>query len=174
MARKIILNLAMSLDGFIADQAGGYDWIKGDGNKSLNTPNTYDYNQFLEDVDLVVMGKRCYDQSMHLEYPHKAVWIVTHEALENHENLHFVGEDFCQHLQNEKEKEGKSIYLFGGGVVIDAVLKAGLIDEYWIGIIPVILGSGRPLFHPANPTIELELLELIADEGIVVMKYKPK
>lgn len=39
MSGKIILNLAISLDGYIADENGGYDWIIGDGNSTLNTEN---------------------------------------------------------------------------------------------------------------------------------------
>lgn len=46
MRGKIILNLAMSLDGYIADEKGGFDWIVGDGNSDLNTTQVWDYENF--------------------------------------------------------------------------------------------------------------------------------
>lgn len=57
MPRRLVMSLAMSLDGFIADEAGGYDWIKGDESHSLDTPNRWDYEAFLQGVDAVVMGR---------------------------------------------------------------------------------------------------------------------
>ncbi len=68
MSRKIILNLAISLDGYIASEDEGYDWIIGDGDKRLDTENKWDFNKFLEDIDVVVMGKKCYDQNMHNDF----------------------------------------------------------------------------------------------------------
>lgn len=57
MKRKIILNLAMSIDGYIASKDGGFDWIVGDGDEKLDTEDKWDYDKFLNDVDTVVMGK---------------------------------------------------------------------------------------------------------------------
>ncbi|MEG1480838.1 dihydrofolate reductase family protein, partial [Clostridium sp.] len=48
MKSKIILNLAMSIDGYIASETGGYDWIVGDGNNALNTEKKIDFKDFLE------------------------------------------------------------------------------------------------------------------------------
>ena len=77
MNGKIILNLAVSLDGYIANNDGGYDWIVGDGNSTLNTENKWSHDKFLENIDVVVMGKKCFDQDMHKEYQDKEVYIVT-------------------------------------------------------------------------------------------------
>ena len=46
MNGKIILNLAISLDGYIADKNGGYDWIVEDSNSTLNTENKWCHNKF--------------------------------------------------------------------------------------------------------------------------------
>lgn len=171
MKRKIILNLAMSLDGYIASEDGTYDWIVGDGDETLNTKNKYSFDKFLEDVDTVVMGKNCYNQNMHKDYESKKVYIATSEKIQDHDNLYFIGGDICKVIQEEKAKEGKDIYLFGGGVVIDSFIKADIIDEYIIGIIPTILGKGRPLFLENNPTIKLHLDEYIMDNGIAILRY---
>lgn len=171
MKRKIILNLAISLDGYIASEDGGYDWIVGDGDNTLNTKDKLDFNKFLEGIDIVVMGKNCYDQNMHNEYKNKKVYIATSQKIQNQDNIHFINGDICKIIQEEKEKEGKDIYLFGGGVLIDSFIKANIIDEYIIGIIPIILGKGRPLFLENNPTINLHLVEYIVENGITILKY---
>lgn len=61
MDGKVILNLAISIDGYIADENGGFDWIVGNDDNSLNTNNKWDFGNFLEDIDVIVMGKNCYD-----------------------------------------------------------------------------------------------------------------
>lgn len=57
MSKKIILNLAISIDGYIASEDGGFEWIVGDGDKSLDTEKKWDFNGFLDTIDVVVMGK---------------------------------------------------------------------------------------------------------------------
>lgn len=173
MERKIILNLAISLDGFIASEDGTYEWIVGDGDHKLNT-GKHDFNKFLEGVDTVVMGKNCYDQNMHLEYKNKKVYIATSQKLQDKENIHFINGDICKVILEEKKKAGKDIYLFGGGVLVDHFIKADIIDEYIIGIIPIILGKGRPLFLQNNPTIKLHLDEYLIEEGITILKYSKR
>ena len=108
MERKIILNLAISLDGFIASEDGTYEWIVGDGDHKLNT-GKHDFNKFLEGVDTVVMGKNCYDQNMHLEYKNKKVYIATSQKLQDKENIHFINGDKCKVILEEKKKAGKEI-----------------------------------------------------------------
>lgn len=173
MSGKIILNLATSLDGYIADENGGYEWIVGDGNSTLNTENKSDFPKFLEGIDVVVMGRKCYDQGMHKDYKEKEVYIATSNHMEDYENYHFINGDICKTITDLKN-QGKNVYLFGGGVVIDAFVKANIIDEYIIGIIPTILGKGRKLFLENNPKIDLTLQEYSVEAGVVVMKYSTR
>ena len=174
MKRKIILNLAISLDGYIASEDGGFDWIVGDGDDTLNTKNKFDFGEFLEDIDIVVMGKNCYDQNMHNDFKNKKVFVATSQEIQEHDNIHFISGDVCKVIQEEKEKDGKDIFLFGGGGLVDSFIKADIIDEYIIGIIPTILGKGRPLFLGNNPTIKLHLKEYIVDSGITILKYSKR
>ena len=169
--RKIILNLAMSLDGYISDNDGGYDWIVGDGDKSLDTENKWDFDKFLGSVDTVVMGKKCYDQNMHNDFKDKKVYVATSRNIKNYDNIHFINEDIVKVIEEEKQKEGKNIWLFGGGILVDNFIKENIIDEYIIGIIPTILGKGRPLFLNNNPKIDLHLEEIFSEEGVVILKY---
>ena len=174
MSRKIILNLAISLDGYIASEDGGYDWIIGDGDKRLDTENKWDFNKFLEDIDVVVMGKKCYDQNMHNDFKSKKVYIATSKEIKDYDNIHFINGDIVKVIEEERNKEGKDIFLFGGGVLLDSFIKADIIDEYIIGIIPTILGNGRPLFLGNNPKIDLKLDEYVVDNGIVICRYSKR
>lgn len=169
--RKIILNLAISLDGYISDNDGGYDWIVGDGDKSLDTENKWDFDKFLDSVDTVVMGKNCYDQNMHNDFKDKKVYVATSKNIKNYDNIHFINKDIVKVIEEEKQKEGKNIWIFGGGILVDNFIKEDIIDEYIIGIIPTILGKGRPLFLNNNPKIDLHLEEIFSEEGVVILKY---
>lgn len=171
MKRKIILNLAISLDGYIASEDGGYDWIVGHEDNTLNTENKFDFDKFLEGIDIVVMGKNCYDQDMHNDYRNKKVYVATSQKLQNQDNLHFISGDIVKIIQEEKERDGKDIFLFGGGGLVDNFIKADIIDEFIVGIIPTILGKGRPLFLENNPTIKLHLDEVFVENGITILKY---
>ena len=173
MNGKIILNLAVSLDGYIADLDGGYDWIVGDGNSTLNTENKWSHDKFLENIDVVVMGKKCFDQDMHKEYQDKEVYIATSKEIEDFENYHFINGDIVKEIEKLKNK-GKNIYLFGGGILIDSFVKADVIDEYVIGIIPTILGKGIKLFYDNNTKIDLKLEYYAVEDGIVIMKYSKR
>ena len=173
MNGKIILNLAISLDGYIADLDGGYSWIVGDGNSTLNTENKWCHNKFLENIDIVVMGKNCFDQGMHNEFKEKDVYIATSKKLEDFENYHFINGDIVNQIEILKNK-GKNIYLFGGGILIDIFAKADAIDEYVIGIIPTILGKGIKLFYDNNPKTDLNLEYYAVEDGIVILKYSKR
>ena len=173
MNGKIILNLAISLDGYIADEEGGFDWIVGDGSNTLNTKNKIDFDKFLEGINVVVMGRNCYNQNFHNEYKDKDVYIATSDDMEDYENYHFIKGDICKQISDLKE-EGKNIFLFGGGKMIDPFIKDDIIDEYIIGIIPTILGKGRRLFLGNNPKIDLKLQEYSVEDGIIVMRYSKR
>ena len=174
MSRKIILNLAMSLDGYIASETGGFDWIVGNNDNSLDTEKKWDYDKFLEEIDIIVMGKTCYDQNFHENFKNKKVYVATSHNLDDYSNIHFINADICKDILEEKDKEGKDIFLFGGGILVDNFIKRDLIDEYIIGIIPTILGNGRPLFLKDNPKLDLHLKEYIIENGIVILKYSKR
>lgn len=174
MKRKIILNLAMSIDGYIANEDGGFDWIVGDGDESLDTQNKWNYEKFLEGIDTVVMGKKCYDQGFVDDFKDKKVYIATSKELEDYDNFHFINGNICTIIEEERKKEGKDIFLFGGGVLVDSFLKADIIDEYIIGIIPTILGRGRPLFLGGTTKIDLHLQEYVSDKGIIILRYSKR
>ncbi|WP_254119010.1 dihydrofolate reductase family protein [Bacillus sp. FJAT-29790] len=110
MKRKIILNLAVSIDGYIASEDGGFDWIVGDGDEKLDTQNKWDYTEFLSNIDVVVMGRKCYDQNFHNDFKDKKVYVATSKDLKDHDNIHFVTGDICKVIEDERLNEGKDIF----------------------------------------------------------------
>ncbi|WP_105619725.1 dihydrofolate reductase family protein [Vallitalea okinawensis] len=171
MKRKIILNLAMSLDGYIATEEGKYDWIHGDGNNHLDTEEKFSFGKFLDRVDTMVMGKKSYDDCDIEPFKNKEIYIVTHKQKENFDNVKFISGNVVECIKNEQKEQGKDIYLFGGGLLIDQFIKANVIDEYMVAIIPTVLGKGRPLFLDNNPQIPLHLENYFVEEGIVILHY---
>jgi dihydrofolate reductase len=175
MKRKIILNLAISLDGFIADKDGGFDWIKGDGDISHDTEQNFDLSEFADSVDTLVMGRKAYEDCPpedFKKFSSKTVYVATSRKLEHqYDNVKFISGNICDPILELKDKEGADIWIWGGGVLADHFIKADAVDEYIIGIIPIILGSGIPLFLENNPSIQLHLRESTTQEGIVILKY---
>lgn len=172
--RKIILNLAISLDGFIADINGGFNWIEGDGDSSGSTEKSFDFPEFVNTVDTIVMGSKAYEdcpKETIESFKEKKLLVATSRELKGDENVEFISGDICSEVLELRSEVGKDIWLFGGAGLTDAFIKADIIDEYIIGIIPIILGNGRPLFLGENPTIKLHLDECTVNEGITVLRY---
>ena len=167
--RRIILNLAMSLDGFIADKDGGYGWIP-----DPEASGTWDFNRFLEGIGTVVMGRRCYEQGMAGEFPDKEVLVASSSPGKEEGNIRFLSGDVADAVAGMRRQPGKDIYLFGGGLLARDFIARDLVDEYIVGVIPVILGEGIPLFYSHPGAIALELKETIVTGGTVILRYLRK
>lgn len=175
MMRKIIFNLAMSVDGYISDDDGGFEWIVGENNNLLDTKEQFEFNKFLETCDTIVMGRKSYEdipKETFDEFSDKKVYLVTNKKLSvNKDNVEIINGDIVEKILKLKKEEGKNIWLFGGAILADTFIKADVIDEYIIGIIPCILGKGRKLFLENNPTINLHLKNYSFSDGIGVLTY---
>jgi dihydrofolate reductase len=176
MKRKIILNLAISLDGYIADNDGHFDWIKGDGDNSNDSNTKFEFADFMNGIDTIVMGKDAYlDSPISEMFKAKKIYVITHKSLEKkYDNVEFISGDVCEKVLKLREEKGKDIWLFGGGISADPFIKANVVDEYILGIIPIILGEGRVLFLQNNPRIELALNECTVQEGIPILRYSKR
>lgn len=174
MGRKIILNLAISLDGYISDDYGGFEWIKGHDDKRQDTERKFIFNDFFDSVDLIVMGRKAFEDCGVEVYEKKKVIVATSQVKENYDNVTFVNKDICKYVQELQIFKGKDIWLFGGGGLTDNFIKEDSVDQYIIGIIPIILGKGRRLFFTDNPTIELHLDACTVDDGITILQYSKR
>jgi len=165
--RKVLLNVAVTLDGFIAGPDGEYDWCFTDGD--------YGMTEFMGSVDSILMGRKSYDLVVHYgdPYPDKEV-IVFSRTLKSvqFDNVQLVNDDIPTFVTGLTKKEGKSIWLFGGAEIVDPLFGKNLIDEMHLAIHPIILGDGIRLFKNGIKR-SLELINSITyPSGLVQSIYK--
>lgn len=169
----ITMSLAMSLDGYIARHDGSFDWIMGDGAHRADTTQRWDFGAFLATVDIVVMGRTSYLQGFHAEYADKQVVVLTSTIQPAHDYVVFVEPAHVLVYLHEQARQGRpNVYLFGGSRVITHFIEADAIDDYVVGIVPLILGDGIPLFGQRTPLALLTLQQTYVDDGVVVLHYR--
>ena len=83
--------------------------------------------------------------------------------------------DAVKAVRELKALPGKDIFVFGSADLLATLLPAGLLDEYRICLVPVVLGKGRPLFAPVSGELPMELLETRPlRTGGIILRYAPK
>ena len=176
MKGKIILYIASSIDGYIADSSGGIDWLN-EGQAIVEEDNSYE--KFYENIDVVILGRKTYDQVVeelspgNYPYKDKTSYVITNR-LENdntEDNIVFTNENLID-LVEKLKLEGKRVWIVGGSSIIHQLVDKDLIDEYEITMIPKILGSGIPLFKEVEESISLELVSSYFRNGICSLKYR--
>jgi dihydrofolate reductase len=157
--RPLILLVTASLDGFIADKNGGVDWLVPPRD---DVPA--DYQQLLDSVDCLVMGRVTYEVSLELEggtavFSDREVFVFTSRGdLPARPGVRFVGDDAGEFVRELRQSDGGAIWLFGGGRLATALSDAGLVDEYFVVVQPVLLGDGIPLWVSPHGRTALELV----------------
>ncbi len=170
--RKTVLYIAMSLDGYIADKSGGVSWLKGDGSEPENRGT---YPAFYDTIDTILLGYTTYHQIATKLSPDKWVYegkqciVLTSKEVAPHDDIVFTNQDLTTLIQSLKAEKGKDIWVCGGASIAQAMIAKGLIDEYRISIIPVLLGEGIPLFSTTHQ--ELKLCSTSQNDGIVELHY---
>lgn len=173
MARRLVLNIAMSLDGYIARTDGSYDWIEGHGTDKYDTTLQFDNPAFFSSCDTVIMGRKSLDDcplEMIEGYQEKQFIIASRSEYANYNNVRFV-KDIVAEIEQLRAEEGGAIWLFGGASLVQTCLEAGVIDHFIIGIIPTILGEGISLFDKLPEEQKLILVESTVTDGIAMLRY---
>ena len=173
MNRKLVLYIAMSLDGYIAKPSGDIGFLSMVEQEGQD----YGYNDFVDTVDTVIIGRRTYDKviAMGFEYPHsdKDVYILTRTPKPAVGNFKFYTDDIVQLVSRLKSQFGKNIYCDGGAEVANELMKNNLVDEFVISIIPILLGEGIRLFKDGRPEQTLELVSSKSfEKGLTQLHYK--
>lgn len=175
--RKVVLFIAMSLDGYIADRNGNVDWLNGQC-KDIENEDTY--SEFIKNIDTVVMGWTTYHQVATELSPSEWIYsdfisyVITHNEQDSTENIKFVHESPDNLVRRLKEKSGKDIWICGGASIVWQLMKADLIDRFYISIIPTILGSGVRLFGGLEEELKLRLVETRNYNGITEVVYEKR
>lgn len=157
-ARKVVLYISMSLDGYIATKNNSLEFLS----MVEHEGEDYGYNDFVQSVDAVIIGRKTYEKviAMGFEYPHtdKDVYIITRTERPAIGNFKFYSGDLIQLVNRLKQQPGKNIYCDGGAEIVNELIKNNLIDDYIISIIPILLGDGIRLFKNSLPEQKLELV----------------
>ncbi|MHC8949834.1 dihydrofolate reductase family protein [Sphingobacterium hungaricum] len=176
--KKIILDLAVSLDGFIEGPNGEIDWCIMD--------EDMDFDGFIDGIDSIFYGRVSYDAWGNYQPEASAspaeqkLWTAVHSKkkyvfsnkMRNDPNASFISENLAAQVEEIKHGEGKNIWLYGGASLISSFIKLGLVDEYRISVHPIVLGSGKPLFEDLDKRIELKLIKTKPfKSGVVQLIY---
>jgi dihydrofolate reductase len=170
---QVILYIGASLDGYIAGPNGEIDWLSMVDREGAD----YGYNEFYQSVDAVVSGGKTYELALSFpEWPHpgKPTFVFTRRPLKSErDDVFFLSEEVDQAMEKIKAQGFQRVWLLGGGELVRSFLQHGLIDEYIISTIPIILGTGIPLFPPPGPEQKLELISSRQYEsGLLQVHYK--
>lgn len=171
--RKIISYIAMSLDGKIARTTGDVKWLD-----EIPNPDKldYGYNDFYKSIGTTLMGRTTYEHVKEYGfdyYKDTKNYVFSSRQAEPQEHLEFVSQDVVSFVKKLRQQPGKAIWLIGGGKLNTAMLKAKMIDEMLLFIMPVVLGEGISLFEDEELMHEAQLLETETYKGGVIrLHYK--
>ncbi len=167
--------LAITLDGHIARRDGSFDFLE-----PYNSAYT-GFAEFMASIGSIVMGRTSYDQAMGLDrwaFGERPIAVLTSRPLpEDTPDVHIAVPRPSRSVIEDLESRapGKDVWMFGGGRTIAAFHRLGLIDRYELGLVPLILGDGIPLFPPGtlDPT-DLTLTKVHQhDRGLLELWYEP-
>jgi dihydrofolate reductase len=173
--RSVVLYIAMSLDGFISkvdDDIGFLSLVEQEN-------EDYGYSDFVKTTDTIIIGRKTYDKviSMGIDYPHnaKVVYILSRTLKSVKSPYKIYSGNLTDLILSLKGSKGKDIYVDGGAEIVNELLKYNLIDEFYISIIPILLGNGIPLFNRLRPELKLKLIKSKHfEKGLVQLHYVKK
>ena len=150
----VVLQLALTLDGYIAKKDGNVDFLE-----MVNPLFENEFNIFIKSVETIIMGRGTYEKMLEfgeIPFPDKLIYVLTSKPLtSSNKNIIFTNEDITLLVKKTKNK----IWLFGGSKVIQSFVDLDLIDEFQLYIVPIILGDGIPLFLNNKGLKNLELIK---------------
>ena len=167
--RKVILGVAVTLDGFIEGPKGEYDWCL--------TDQDYGLSDFFKRVDTIFVGRKSYEMSLGLEggiegFPTFKEYIFSTTLHKVKAGATLVRDNIQAEVEKIKNEPGKDIWLFGGASLTTSLMNLGLVDELSLAVHPLVLGSGKPLFQNIEGSIKLTLLDTKTySTGLVSLAY---
>lgn len=169
--RKVILGLGSSIDGYIARPDGAVDF--------LFMPKDYSMSDFLSLIDTAVMGRKTYEASLRMGgggFGTKMAAYVFSRTLpppSRSSGVTLIRDSPAPFIAGLRQLPGKHIWLMGGGELARDFLNADLVDEIYLGIVPVLLGEGIPLFPAGFPQRDFSLVEnKTFSKGLIALKYE--
>ena len=187
--RQVILQIDITLDGFIAGPNGEMGWVKAD--EEMNQ----DANELLSTADTILLGRLAYQLfadywpfadtnatsteskiAYQLNHATKVVFSRTLDKVEwgKWNNARLVKGNIAGVLSEMKAQAGKNLVLYAGADIVSTFMQLGLVDEYRLRVHPIVLGSGKPLFKDIKDRRNLKLLTTKSyKNGAILLDYQP-
>jgi dihydrofolate reductase len=170
--RKVVLGLGISIDGYIARLDGSVDF--------LFMPKDYSMAPFFKTIGAAIMGRKTLEDGLKMsggsfpKSPWKDYYVMSRSKPPGErDGVVFTNKSPAVLVSQIRKLKGKDIWLMGGGEVARDFLKADLVDELYLGVVPVLLGEGIPLFPASFPQRDFELIEnKTYSKGLISLKYK--
>ena len=177
MSIRASVFIATSLDGFIARANGDLDWLTGV--ESASAEQDYGYQEFMDAVDTIVVGRNTFELVLTFDtwpYSGKKVVVLSSRPPAIPPHLVYSVEWLSlppQRLVERLAAQGATHLYVDGGKTIQGFLNAGLIDELTITQIPILIGTGVPLFGPLNHDVKLtHVATRQFESGFVQSRYR--
>jgi dihydrofolate reductase len=176
--RKIIVEVAISADGYIARPDGDVEWL------NRRARRDYGMKAFYRTIDTILMGRKTYDWALAYwkkagkkdgMFDTKVANLVFSRKPPKRvvPGVQFVREPIKAFVRRLRSKPGKHIWMMGGGELIASFLDAGEIDEFNIHVVPTFIGKGIPLIAPRHRDINLRLRSSKKyPDGVVELRYE--
>lgn len=179
--RKLSYGISMSLDGYINDRDGSIDWSNPDDELHQF------HNDRYRDIEISLHGRRLYEL-MADYWPHVSedappiqrefgrLWtekpkvVFSRTLTEVHWNSTLVSENAVEEVRRLKA-EGDGVMEVGGANLAASLIPHGLIDEYQVFVLPVVLGGGTPMFPLLDKRIQVRLAETRHFDTAVMLRY---
>lgn len=170
--QRLVYYVATSIDGLIARSDDSFDFFVNEGD------HVTDYVAALKTFDSVIMGRRTYEMGTKVGVTNPYPWLETYVVSKTIEKspdpkVTIVSDDVAEVVRSLKARDGRGIYLCGGGRLATLLLEQDLIDEIVIKLSPVIAGGGIPVVETMDRPTPLTLLDCkVYESGVVVLRYR--
>lgn len=170
--------IAASVDGFIARLDGDIEWLHKSEYASTDKLGL-SYDEFIAAVDVIVMGRNSFEKVLTFQswpYEQTPVVVLSSRQVVIPDHLHekvTIENRSPKELVSRLACQGKKHVYVDGGITLQRFLQARLIDEITVTQIPVLLGSGIPLFGSIGMEVSLNHLETTSSKnGFVQTRYR--
>jgi dihydrofolate reductase len=194
--RKLLLQMQMSMDGYVADRDGRMDWMVWSygGDWTWDTQLRKYHTNLMATIDCILLSRKMAVQGFNAHWAALAqrpdnpqstfaesitmadkVVFTTTLARSMWDNTTLAKGNLVDEVLSLKRVSGKNIIAFGGAGFASSLIEAGLVDEFHLIVNPVVLGAGLSPFKKINSPLNLHLIKAIPyGHDIVVLKYLKK
>lgn len=179
--RRLIYGFSVSVDGYINDRAGSIDWTSPDDELHQF------HNDRYREIEVSLHGRRMYElmaeywphvpeNAPHIEREFATLWtekpkvVFSRTLTEVHWNSKLISDNAVEEVRRLKE-EGDGVMEVGGANLAASLIPHGLIDEYQLFLVPVVLGGGTPFFPALAERLQLRSAETRHFDTAVMLRY---